>query len=61
MFGRADDPDQDDAAGGDGAGGVAGEEGPDEGHLVTDADAGGEEHDGTVGVEGLRAAIGAFD
>lgn len=31
---------------------------------MRDADAGGEEHDGAVGVEGLRAAaaaVGAFD
>ncbi len=61
MFGRADDPDQEDAPGGDGAGGVAREEVADKGYMVRDADAGGEEHDGAVGVEGLRAAVGAFD
>lgn len=62
VVGRADDPDEEDAPGGDGAGGVARDEVPRQGHLVRDADAGGEEHDGAVGVEGLvRAAVGAFD
>lgn len=28
---------------------------------MRDADAAGEEHDGAVGSEGLRAAVGAFD
>ncbi len=61
VVGGADDPDEEDAARGDGAGGVPGKEGPHEGELVADADAGGEEHDGAVGVERVRVAVGAFD
>ena len=61
MFGRSDDPDQEDAARGDGAGGVACQEVAHKRHLVRDADAGREEHDGAVGLEELRAAVGAFD
>lgn len=48
VFGRADDPDEDDLAGGDGASGVAGHEVAHVGDLVRDADAAGEEHDGAV-------------
>lgn len=61
MFGGADDPDEDDAARGDGAGRVPGHQVPHVRHLVRDADAAGEEHDGAVGVEGVQAAVGAFD
>ena len=43
-----DDPDEGDAASGDGAGGVAGYEVSDVGDLVGDADAGGEEENGSV-------------
>ena len=39
--------------------GVAGEEVADDGHVVPDADAAGEEHGGAVGVESWRAAVGA--
>lgn len=58
-----DGPDEADAARGDGPRGVAGEEVADHGELVRDADAGGEEHDGAVGVQGVTAAaaVGAFD
>lgn len=61
MFGRSDDPDQDDAPRGDGARGVAREEVPHEGHAVRYADASSEEHHGAVGVENLRGSVGAFD
>lgn len=61
MFGRADDPDQDDASHGDGARGIAREEVAHKGYLMRDADAGREEYDGAVGVEDLRAAVWAFD
>ena len=61
MFGRADDPDEEDAPRSDGARGVARDEVARKGHLVRDADARREEHDGAVGVEALRAAVGAFD
>ena len=61
VFGRSDDPNQEDAPRGDGAGGVACEEVPHERHLMRYADAGREEQDGAVGVEALRAAVGAFD
>ena len=61
MVGRAEDPDEEDAPRGDGAGRVAREEVPRRGHLVRDADAASEEQDGAVGGEGLRAAVGAFD
>ena len=40
---------------------MGGEEVADDGQVVRYADAGGEEHDGAVGVEGLRAAVGALD
>lgn len=60
VFGRLDDPDQGDAAGGDGAGGVARQEVADEGDLMGDADATGEEYDCAVGVEGVCGAVGAF-
>lgn len=61
MFRRSDDPDQDDASCCNRAGGVAHEEIAHEWQLMGDADAGGEEHDCAVGVEGLRAAVGTFD
>ncbi len=61
VAGGADDPDEEDTARGDGAGGVAREEGPHRWELVADADAGGEEQDGAVGVERGRGAVGAFD
>lgn len=63
MVRGADGPDEADAARGDGPRGVAGEEVADHGELVRDADAGGEEHDGAVGVQGVTAAaaVGAFD
>lgn len=61
VFGRADDPDEHDFARGDGAGRVAGDEVAHVRDLVRDADAAGEEHDGAVGVEGVQAAVGAFD
>ena len=61
MFGRPDDPDQDDPPSGDGTRGAARQERADKGHLVRYADAASEEHDGAVGVEALRAAVGAFE
>ena len=61
MFGGLDYPDEGYFSRGDGAGGVAGEEGADEGELMGYSDAAGEEHDGAVGGEGVGAAVGAFD
>ena len=60
VFGRLDDPDEEDAAGGDGAGGEAGHERADVGDLVGDADAAGEEDHGAVGGQVVQAAVGAF-
>lgn len=61
VFGRADHPDENDFARGDGAGRVPGDEVAHVGDLMGDADAAGEEQDGAVGVEGVQAAVGAFD
>ena len=60
MFGGLDDPDEGHAAGGHGAIGVTLDEVADEGNVVGDADAAGEEKNGAVGVEGVDAAVGAF-
>ena len=61
MFRRADHPYEDDFAGRDCAGGVAGHEVAHVGHLMRDADPAGEQHDGAVGVQGVQTAVGAFD
>lgn len=61
MFGGLDDPDQSDAARGDGPFGVTGDEGADVGDLVGYTHAGGEEEDGPVGGEGAGKAVGTFD
>lgn len=60
VFGGLDDPNEGDAAGGAGSVRVVRDEGAEEGDLVRDANAGGEEHDGTVGVEVL-VAVGPFN
>ena len=61
VFGGADHPNEEDAAGGDGGGGVAGEEGARVRKQVRDADAPRYEHDAAVGREGVSGAVGAFD
>ena len=61
MLRGLDDPDEIYFSGGDGAGGVACEEGAHEGELMRYSYATGEEHDGAVGGEGVGAAVGAFD
>ena len=61
VFGGADDPDEEDAAGGEGAGGVAGHEVAHVGDLVGDSYAAGEEDDGAVRMQRMQAAIWAFD
>lgn len=50
MFGGLDDPDEGDSASSDGSLRVSSDEMLDEGDLVRDADASGEEEDGAVGV-----------
>lgn len=60
VFGGLDDPDEGHAAGGHGAVGVALDQVADEGDVVGDADAAGEEENGAVGVEGVDAAVGAL-
>ena len=60
VFGRLDDPDEQDAARGHGAVREALDQRADVGDLVGDADAAGEEDDGAVGGEGVEAAVGAF-
>jgi len=61
VLGRLDNPDEEDAAHSDGAGGVACDQVAHEGDLVRYPHPAGEEEDGAVGVEDVRAAVGAFD
>ena len=60
VFGRLDDPDEQNSTRGHGAGREARDERADVGDLVGDADAAGEENDGAVGGKGVQAAVGAF-
>ena len=61
MLRGLDDPDEEDAAGGDGTVCEPVDEVAHKGDLVGDADAAGEHHDGAVGVQNVRAAVGSFD
>lgn len=58
---RLDDPYEKHAAGGDRAGGVACDQGAHVGDGVGDAYAASDEHDRSVGGEGVGGAVGAFD
>ena len=53
VFRGLDNPDQDDAAGGDGSVCESGDKVADIGHLVGDANPSGKHHDCTVGVKGV--------
>ena len=62
MFGAPNDPDEANAAGGDGARGETRDEIADMGDAVGDADAASDEEDGAVAMEGVESAcVRAFN